>query len=363
MRPTLESLIPLAADSAAVLVVAAAAAPHQVLEAIASPPLPYRVIFFAAPHLHILQDFLLAHGQGNGLMPFSLYGYAQMRNLMLILANILEAEILVSLDDDVRVADADFLAKVEENFALLSPDHPRFGLAGIYQNPDGSVLLPEPTAAWTVPWPKIRWMNDAFKELFLSGPRLKPTPLALGGNLALTADLFRQLPFDPGIARGEDIDYVLNARMFKIPFFLDNTLKVIHQPGDKPYPLWVQLRQDLQRFCYTRRKLSDQKPEPGMTLITPDELKPYPGNFLQADLESRAYQSHHLLAQEYQAKGEAQAARHTLENLAWISRVNNTRKNVFQTYLDLVHGWQALQAWLAQPRIAAAARQALWGIP
>lgn len=361
LRRTLESLIPLATESVPVVVVAVAPEPHLVLEHIHSPPLPYPVIFFAAPHLHRFQDFLHAHGQGEWAPQLSLYGYAQIRNLSLILANILEAEILVSIDDDEIIADPDFFTKIAEDFAFLSQEHSIFGLAGIYQNPDGSILLPEPTAPWTVYWPKIRWLNAALEELCSSGPRLKPTPLALGGNLVLSAGLFQQLPFDPAITRGEDMDYVLNARMFQIPFFLDHTLRVIHAPPDKFYPLWVELRQDLQRFCYTRRKLREQEPQPGMRLVTPAELKPYPGNFLEADLESRAIQSHTLLARQYLAAGDPEAARHTMENLAWISKINRLKKNVFHAYLDFVSQWQALQTWLAQPGVAAAARHALWG--
>jgi hypothetical protein len=55
----------------------------------------------------------------------------------------------------------------------------------------------------------------------------------------------------------------LNARMFGIPFFLDNTLGITHLPPDKPHPAWLRLRQDLVRFCYTRLKLRQQEPGPG----------------------------------------------------------------------------------------------------
>jgi len=335
----------------------------QLQEILESPPLPYRVVTFTATELAALKDFLHSHGQEHWVGLLSLSGYSQVRNLTLILANILEAEVLVSLDDDEIIADANFLAKIAEDFALLSSEHPVFGLAGIYQNPDGGVLLPEPDAAWTIYWPKIRWMNAAFQDLILAGSRLKPSPLALGGNLALSARLFRQLPFDPAIPRGEDIDYVLNARMFKIPFFLDNTLTVIHIPPDQPHPEWLRLRQDLARFLYTRRKLRDQEPRPGMARVTAAELKPYPGNFLEDDLEHRAFQSHTLLALEYLAQGMLQAAQLTLENLALISEVDRPPSNALQAYLEVVSDWQALQSWLARPEVAAAARQVLWGTP
>ena len=301
LRRTLESLTPLAARGAEVevSVVAAATAPaleaavaRRVREVIESPPLPYPVRLFAASHLSILQDFCRTRGRAEWLPLLSLAGYSQIRNLTLILANICGARALLSLDDDEVIADPDFLAKVEEDLELLGQEHPVFGLAGIYRNQDGGVLLPEPAAPWAVSWPKMRWLNAALTELVLAGPRLKPTYLGFGGNLALPAALGRLLPFDPAITRGEDTDYLLNARLFGIPFFLDNTLSIIHLPPDKPHPTWLRLRQDLVRFCYTRLKLRQQEPGPGRAVVTAEDFKPYPGNFLTDDLPERAFRSH-----------------------------------------------------------------------
>jgi hypothetical protein len=319
------------------------------------------VILLAASQRQALQNFVLQEGKGEWLDWLSPAGYSQMRNLTLILANIWEAEVLVSLDDDEVIDDPNFLAKIEEDLAFLGREHPILGLAGIYRQADGGVLLPEPTAAWTEPWPKTRWMNEAFRELILSGPRLKPTPLGFGGNLALSAPLWRRLPFDPALTRGEDVDYILNARMFKVPFFLDNTLSIVHLPPEKPHPAWLRLRQDLIRFCYTRLKLKQQEPGPGMVRVTPEELKPYPGNFLEDNLELLACQSHTLLALEYLAQGDSEGARQTLENLVLMHRINRSDNNVFQTYLGLAAQWQDLQSWLARPQVAAQARQAVWG--
>ena len=101
--------------------------------------------------------------------------------------------------------------------------------------------------------------------------------------------------------------------MFGIPFFLDNTLSIIHLPPDKPHPTWLRLRQDLVRFCYTRLKLRQQEPGPGRARVTAGDFKPYPGNFLEDDLPQRAFQSHTLLALDYLAQGDSEAARQTLD--------------------------------------------------
>ena len=133
----------------------------------------------------------------------SLAGYAQIRNITLILATICGSKALLSLDDDEVIADPDFLAKVEEDMARIGKEYPVFGLAGIYRDRDGGVLLPEPAAPWAVAWPKMRWLNAALTELALAGPRLQPTYLGFGGNLAVPAALGRLLPFDPAITRGK----------------------------------------------------------------------------------------------------------------------------------------------------------------
>ena len=246
LRRTLESLIPLVKAGVEVGVVAAATAPaldaaveRRVREVIESPPLPYPVRLFAASHLQILQDFCRAQGQVEWLPLLSLGGYAQIRNLTLILATICNAGAMLSLDDDEVIADPNFLAKTQEDLELLGREHAVFGLAGVYQNADGSVLLPEPTEAWAEAWPKMRWLNAALEELVMNGPRLKPTALGFGGNLVVPAALGRRLPFDPAITRGEDTDYLLNARLLQIPFFLDNTLSIIHLPPEKPHPTWL----------------------------------------------------------------------------------------------------------------------------
>jgi hypothetical protein len=368
LRRTLESLMPLAARGVEVVVVAAATAPaleaavaSRVREVLDTPPLPYPVRLVAASHLKALQDFCRTQGRAEWLPLLSLAGYSQIRNLTLILANICNAGVLLSLDDDEVVADPDFLAKVEEDVALLDQEYPVFGLAGVYRNADGGVLLPEPAAPWAAYWPKMRWLNAALTELVLAGPRLKPTYLGFGGNLALPAALYQRLPFDPALTRGEDTDYLLNARMLQIPFFLDNSLSIIHLPPDKPHPTWLRLRQDLVRFCYTRLKLRQQEPGPGRAQVTPEELKPYPGNFLEDDLPLRAFRSHTLLALDYLDQGDHEGARQTLMNLVLMDRLEQTGTEVYEEYLRTVSGWQALQEWLAQPVVAAQARRALWG--
>ncbi|MGQ9921677.1 MAG: glycosyltransferase family 2 protein [Desulfobacca sp.] len=363
----LDSLLPLVSPQVSIVVVAAAtsdqlAAPvaAQVGEILAGYPPAVRPRLLAAAELAKLHRFCQSQGHPEFCRLLSLRGYGAIRNLTLVAANLLAAEVLVSLDDDEMVSGPPFLTRLGEDLAVLAREHTLFGLAGLYESPAGELLLPEPEGAWVRFWPKISWLNEAFQELAGPGPALRPTPLALGGNMAIPAALYRFLPFDPALPRGEDTDYVLNARLFGIPFFLDAGLRVVHDPPAKPHPVWQRLRQDLQRFWYTRQKLLAQEPGVVPALVRPLDLLPYPGKFLLADLELRAYRAHTVLAQEYLAAGDVAAAQETLANLA-ILTTPAADAAVLSTYLAAVAQWQQLQGWLAQPEVRQAALEAVWG--
>jgi hypothetical protein len=367
LRRFLASTQVFAASEAQLVVVAAATAAtlqqaveQRVNDLLTGLSLSRSPLLFSYSHLEKLQMFCRQHGQADLVGLLSLSGYAAIRNLTLVLANLLAADVMVSLDDDEIIVEPNFLTRIAEDFSTLAKDYEMFGLAGLYETPQGEVLAAEPTGDWVSYWPKIRWLNEAFVELTAGGPDLKLTAVALGGNMAVSAALYRFLPFDPGVARGEDIDYVINARMFQVPFFLDPALRVVHDPPVKPHPLWQRLRQDLQRFWYTRKKLLAQETSRSMTLVTPGELMPYPGNFLTEDLEIRAYRAHSALALAYLASGQAAEAYQTLLNLS-VFQDPTEANSIFRAYLDLVVHWRRLQAWLGQPEVRKAARLALWG--
>ncbi|MEJ2071663.1 MAG: hypothetical protein P8X58_14895, partial [Syntrophobacterales bacterium] len=210
LRRTLESLVPLVEPGVvAVGVVAAPSAADLsptmeawLEELLTSPPLPYPVVLFCPSHLALLKDFLRGQGKEAWVDLLSLTSYGAIRNITLVLANLLESEVLVSLDDDEVVEDKEFLAKISADLAYLGRQYSVFGLAGLYENADGRVFVPEPETPWSLFWPKLRWMNQTFAKLLNSKEVLPRTPLALGGNMVLPAKLFRRLPFDPCIPRG-----------------------------------------------------------------------------------------------------------------------------------------------------------------
>jgi len=167
--------------------------------------------------------------------------YAGVRNLQLLLAHALGAEVIVALDDDETVAP-DYVQTALHFVGREHAGEPVMGVAGLYLDADGDVMLPEGPRTDNVFLDKNAIMNEGTRALQATPGRLAPTPVALGGNMIFHRDLFTQVGFDPGITRGEDIDYLINARLAGHRFWLDKELLITHRPpeayGALPTPNW-----------------------------------------------------------------------------------------------------------------------------
>jgi len=215
---------------------------------------------------------------------FSVYGYSNIRNLGLAVAQILKSEILVFLDDDVLVNDPEYFHKVQEHIGKRMKGVLLGGVAGYYTDKSGRYYLDaSPKAWWKAGWPKERKMNEAF-EIIQNRQRLVETTFAFGGNMVLHWNMFEKVPFDPYITRGEDMDLLVNAKLLGFEFLLDTRLSVIHLPGEGK-SLWSEMRQDLYRFLYMREKLLRQKKK--LNNVSIRALLPYPGYFLGVEMPFR----------------------------------------------------------------------------
>lgn len=98
--------------------------------------------------------------------------------------------------------------------------------------------------------------------------------------MVLTRRLFEKIPFDPLVPRGEDVDYLINARIAGFEVLFDKHLKVKHLPTKRSISYRKEeLKGDLERFLYERVKIVDHQ---GLN------LDPYPGYFLKWDLKVKA---------------------------------------------------------------------------
>ncbi len=209
----------------------------------------------------------------------SFYGYSNIRNIGLATGQILESDIVIFLDDDVVINDKTYFVKASEHVGKNIGCKMLGGTAGYYIDQYGDYnLYVDPKAWWKLWWPKEKRMNKAFK-IIENERRLTETTFAFGGNMVLYWKMFEKVPFDPYITRGEDMDLLVNAKLFGFKFMLDTQLRVIHLPGEGK-AVWSEMRQDLFRFLYMRQKLLSQQ-HANDTGISIDSLSPYPGHFLR----------------------------------------------------------------------------------
>ncbi|MDO4545644.1 MAG: hypothetical protein Q4C25_05755, partial [Bacillota bacterium] len=172
----------------------------------------------------------------------SMSGYANVRNMCLLAAAILTADAAILIDDDEVFELPDYVSRAVEFLGDRVYGDTVHGVAGYYLNQKGHYYDDVQTEPWMTYWDRFGSKAKAFDKIIGSQPRLKRTPFAFGGAMVLSKELFECVPFDPLVTRGEDIDYLINSRMYGFSFFLDNTLSIKHLPEPKSHPQWMRMR-------------------------------------------------------------------------------------------------------------------------
>lgn len=279
----------------------------------------------------------------------SLRGYSPVRNTCLVAAVLTGAEAAVLFDDDEVYEDPLYLSRVEEHIGKEFRGSFVGGLAGYYVNPDGGYMIREPEEWVWAEWPAATEMNLAFR-IIEGDERLQPTTWVFGGNMVVHRRIFQLLPFDPHVPRGEDIDYLINARFFGYDFFLDNCLWIRHLPPPKTSPLWRRFREDVVRFVYTREKLRAQEEADlpsGMRRVRVEELDPYPGRFLREDLEEMIYRTSVLMGMYYLDGQDREGFEESMRNIQIARRMVPLGYDPFRWYLAFQRRWEIFMEWLS----------------
>jgi hypothetical protein len=261
-------------------------------------------------------------------------GYAGVRNLQLLLSHALGAEAIVALDDDEVVAP-DYLQTALHCIGREREGKRVLGLAGLYLDADGGVMLPQHPRTGNIFLDKSAIMNKGTRALQRAPGRLVDTPVAFGGNMVFHRDLFTRVGFDPGITRGEDIDYLINARLAGYRFWLDKELLITHLPPETcdthPY---ARLTQDVYRFIYEWVKLQ-------LAGADPAQFDPYPGRFLRDDVATQA-----LAALEALATPEAVSCFGSPQEI--VAAAKQSADENFCRYLELAAWWPDLMESIEQ---------------
>ncbi len=217
-----------------------------------------------------------------------LSGYGGVRNVGLILAAVLGSDSVVFVDDDQVVTDPEFLARGTDGLgeAAGPGGRPVLAKTGYYVDDAGSFKAADPRAWYDMFWRQLEFYNKAVSAV-ATPPRLKSSTLAFGGCMALHRDMYCNVPFDPWAVRGEDIDYVINARMHGGDVFMDTEWSLVHRPP-APVSAAVLFRNDVFRFVYTHRKLEFSKSQVDLRQVTAESLMPYPGHLVDSSINWRA---------------------------------------------------------------------------
>jgi GT2 family glycosyltransferase len=217
----------------------------------------------------------------------SLNGYGGVRNVGLMAAAALGAEQIVFFDDDQVVTSPDFLVRAMEGLGEhTAGGKPILAKSGYYTDDAGSYTVGGSSAWYDAFW-KQNELFDKTIAAITKPPRMKPSPLAFGGCLALHRDMYCNVPFDPWAVRGEDIDYVINARMHGGDVYLDGEWFAVHHPPAVPSEA-THFRHDVFRFVYTHRKLEFSRSQVDLRQVTADSLAPYPGRLVDSSIGWRA---------------------------------------------------------------------------
>jgi len=136
----------------------------------------------------------------------------------------------------------------------------------------------------------------------------------------------------PAITRGEDIDYLINARIAKQFFHFDPKLNITHLPPRQfESPQYAKMRQDVIRFIYEQEKLR-------LHNLSPDEFLPYPGallgdDFIHAALEALQRSATQAMIEKFGAP----------EDIIKFSQ--NYAKKYAPKYTQFSQNWRRAMAW------------------
>jgi len=262
---------------------------------------------FSNHHLRILRDHLDRLNFRYFSSLIDLKGFSRIRNTGLLLARGLSIDAAIFIDSDEVVEDPRYLKIACEYLNEKWKGKVVHGKGGFYVNRDGTILLPPQQLWWRFLWNKTKWMNQVWENILSAEDRLIPSPMLLGGNLILDQSLFRHIPFDPYIPRGEDTDYLINASQAGFCLLFDREMKIKHLHPERTGVFFQEeLKGDIERFLYERGKT-----KAGSHV----NLDPYPGYFLRWTVFPKAGLTSFFLGLDYLVKGEWDKAGECIANV------------------------------------------------
>lgn len=295
---------------------------------------------FTAKHLEKIKELLIDDGLTDDAAALLLQkGYSSVRNICIYTASAIGADVVLLIDDDEVFENTGYVDMAVEFIGKRIFGKSIYGVAGYYLNKYDEFYDDVDIVPWMTYWNRFGSKTKAFDKIIGCEPRLKVTPFAFGGSMVIHKNMFNMIPFDPNVTRGEDMDYLLNAKMFGFDFFLDNKLNIKHLPPKKNHPIWKRFREDIYRFLYEQSKIDNQYEVNNMHRVTAEDFDPYPGDFLKADLEDKIFKTNVLLALEYLSEGDIEGCRESIRNV-YLSKYEAIPKvDTFTEYRKIQKHW------------------------
>ncbi len=252
-----------------------------------------QTLVVGAPELSLVQQRLEQLGIGSKTLEIGLTSYGSIRNLGLVVSAVFGFDAVVFVDDDEVIEDPEFLKKAVYGLGkFTSKGIPIIAKSGYFLDAEGSWLSKANTEWYDKQWDQGKAFNKWITKA-MNGPRLSRSNVACGGCLALHKEAFKRLSFDPWIARGEDLDYMLNLRMYGSTVWFDNQWNLRHLPPETESE-GTRFRQDIYRWLYEFRKIEYSRTQIDLMQIKPSALMPYPGPFLEPGVQRRIKQTARL---------------------------------------------------------------------
>ncbi len=253
---------------------------HSTLMKELSDTFPFSRIILTTYNFKDLKEYISKKGFSDIAERLMICGFPNIRNCGLILSQALGADVAIFLDNDEVINTPDFLNIALEGLFSSVNGWQMDGKGGFYISGSGELYERISQQWWQIFWKKGRLFEKVWKAMVEDKNRFVKSSIILGGNMAITRRLFEHVPFDPSISRGEDIDYMINARMAGFNILFDKQLKIthLHEERNMSYTK-SELKLDIERFLYERQKVAGNK-----NLA----LDPYPGYFLKWDIKIKS---------------------------------------------------------------------------
>lgn len=305
------------------------------IEKIITPYKDINISMFKSSDLKHINDFLKKSKVSREFRSkIKMDTYPNIRNLGLLMAQKEKYDLVVQIDDDSIIENKKLIDEASDSIGNKILGKKMWGKTGYYVDKNNNWKLKQKNPNKRKLWLKETYMNETFKKSILSKKRYTETTMALGGCMVNHKNIFSRIPYDPYNTRGEDGDYLINCKYFKLGFFFDNKLKVKHIPPKRVAPYWCKFRQDVYRFIYLRQKIKTLN-------IDPSELDPYPGVFLKKNLEKRLISTSANYAQSCLNKRELKDASDYIKNSTEILFRAKTRAKIYEkSYLKFKKEWE-----------------------